>query len=184
MPKHSMMAPKPSRMSRMIVDREPASHPYNIRRVEQLILEDRRMNVRDISAELGIRIGSVESIIYEHLQYRKLTPRWVPKLVNFEQKFTRLEVCQRLLTRYEAERDNFLTRFFTTDETWVHYYVPKARCHLKSGGRRRKGRQSKRRQQCPRVRICVLCSGTGRACCTSISCAVNVASMLHISLTF
>ena len=38
--------------------------------ITQLILEDRRRNVRDISADLGISIGSVESIIHEHLQYR------------------------------------------------------------------------------------------------------------------
>ncbi|XP_026805906.1 protein GVQW3-like [Rhopalosiphum maidis] len=56
-------------------DRRPRTSvtPDNIRRVEQLILEDRRMNVRDISAEVGISIGSVESIIHEHLQYLKIT---------------------------------------------------------------------------------------------------------------
>ncbi|XP_011859225.1 PREDICTED: putative uncharacterized protein FLJ37770, partial [Vollenhovia emeryi] len=45
-------------------DRRPRTSitPVNIRRVEQLILEDRRMNVRNISAELGISIVSVESI--------------------------------------------------------------------------------------------------------------------------
>ncbi|XP_033225726.1 uncharacterized protein LOC117178408 [Belonocnema kinseyi] len=62
--------------------------PDNIRRVEQMILEDCRMNVRDISAELGISIGCVESIIHEHLQYRKVTARWIPQLLKFEQKFT------------------------------------------------------------------------------------------------
>nr|CAI5864224.1 unnamed protein product [Callosobruchus analis] len=89
------------------------------------------MNVRDILAELGISVGSVESIIHEHLQYRKITARWVPTLLNFEQKFTRLEVCQLLLTRYEAEGDDFLTRIFTTDETCVHYYTPESKVSSK-----------------------------------------------------
>lgn len=122
-------------------DRRPRTSitPDNIRRVEQIILEDRRMNVRDISAELGISIGSVESIIHEHLQYRKVTARWVPKLLNFEQKFTRWEVCRRLLTRYEAEGDDFLTRIFTTDETWVHYYTPESKVSSKEWRKKEEG---------------------------------------------
>ncbi|XP_033222502.1 protein GVQW3-like [Belonocnema kinseyi] len=50
-------------------DRRPRTSmiPDNIRCVEEMILEDRRMNVRDISAELSISIGSVESIIHAHL---------------------------------------------------------------------------------------------------------------------
>ncbi|XP_033224449.1 protein GVQW3-like [Belonocnema kinseyi] len=78
-------------------DRRPRTSitPDNIRRVDQMILEDCRMNARDISSELGISIGSVESIIHEHLQYRKVTARWVLKLLNFEQTFTRFEICRR-----------------------------------------------------------------------------------------
>ncbi|XP_033229130.1 protein GVQW3-like [Belonocnema kinseyi] len=56
-------------------DRRPRTSmtPNNICRVKQMILENRRMNVRDISAELGISIGSVKSSIHEYLQYRKVT---------------------------------------------------------------------------------------------------------------
>ncbi|XP_033224918.1 uncharacterized protein LOC117177919 [Belonocnema kinseyi] len=113
--------------------------PDNMRRVEQMILEDRWMNVRDILAELGISIGSVESIIHEHLQYRKVTVRWVPKLLNFEQKFTRLEVCRRLLMRYEAEGDGFLTRIFTIDETWVCYYTSESKVSSKEKRKKEEG---------------------------------------------
>lgn len=117
------------------------------------------MNVRDISAELGISIGSVESIIYKHIVVAisglcpvgswftldvsrtavvRILKGTVPlrmhnriKLLNFEQKFTRLEVCRRLLTRYDVEGDGFLTRIFTTDETWVHYYTPESKVSSK-----------------------------------------------------
>ncbi|XP_033218107.1 protein GVQW3-like [Belonocnema kinseyi] len=125
-------------------DRRPriSMTPDNIRCVEQMILDDRRMNVRDISAELGISIGTVESIIHENLQYRKVTSRWVPKLFNFEQKFTRLEVCRRLLTRYEAEGAVFEHESSLQTRHGCTITLPKARCRLKSGGRRRKGRQS------------------------------------------
>ncbi len=99
----------------------------NAKAVEKIILEDRRVNIRDIAEELDISVGSVETIIHERLGYRKITARWVPKLLNFEQKFTRREVCTRLLQRYETEGENFLRRVFTTDETWVHYYTPESK---------------------------------------------------------
>lgn len=67
--------------------------------------------------ELGISIGSIETIIHGRLGYRKISARWVPRLLNFEQKFTRWEVCTRLLQRYEEVGENLLRRIFTTDET-------------------------------------------------------------------
>ncbi|KAL3266269.1 hypothetical protein HHI36_010449 [Cryptolaemus montrouzieri] len=77
--KNSRMAAKPLRMSHIIVDREPASKPRNIRCVEKVVLEDRIRNIRNIPAKIGIIIGSVEFIIHEH-KYRKITARWVSKL--------------------------------------------------------------------------------------------------------
>lgn len=38
------------------------------------------------SSEICISIGSVESIIHENLQYHQMTPQFVHKLFNFEQK--------------------------------------------------------------------------------------------------
>lgn len=99
----------------------------NVSAVEKLILEDRRSTVRDMAAKLGISVGSIEQIMHERLGYRKISARWVPRLLNFEQKFTRWEVCTRLLQRYEEEGENLLHRIFTTDETWVHYYTPESK---------------------------------------------------------
>ncbi|KAK7601555.1 hypothetical protein V9T40_008996 [Parthenolecanium corni] len=96
----------------------------NIDRVEQLILEDRRTTIKEMAEEVGISVGSIETIIHKHLRYRKVSARWVPHLLNFDQKFTREEICERLLARYDAEGDDFIKKIFTTDETWVHYYTP------------------------------------------------------------
>ena len=95
--------------------------------IEKLILENRRVHVRDMTDELGISVGSVESIIHERLGFRKISARWVPKLLNFDQKFTHEEICERLLERYRTEGEGLLARIFTTDETWVHYYTPECK---------------------------------------------------------
>jgi len=99
----------------------------NIRAVTRLIAEDRRVSVKTIASEVGISYGSAQQIITDHLEYRKVSARWVPRLLNADQKLNRLEVCQRLLERYQQEGDDFLGRIVTGDESWVHHYTPESK---------------------------------------------------------
>jgi len=39
-------------------------------------------------------------------------------------KERRVDACQELLKRFEAECDGFLGRIVTGDETWVRYHQP------------------------------------------------------------
>ena len=50
----------------------------NTKAVENIILEDHRVNIRDIAEGIGISVGSVETIMHERLGYRKITARWAP----------------------------------------------------------------------------------------------------------
>ena len=60
--------------------------PENIAAVRDLIKGDRRLTVVEICQELGISYGSVESIIKNELQFRKISARWVPRLLSDQQK--------------------------------------------------------------------------------------------------
>jgi hypothetical protein len=57
-------------------------------------------------------------------------------------KERRVEACQELLKRFEAESDGFLGRTVTGDETWVHYHQPETKkaseewCHTSSKNRK------------------------------------------------
>ena len=51
----------------------------NKKRVENLILSDRRVTVEDICAHTGLTHGTVMRIIKEALQMTKVSARWVPK---------------------------------------------------------------------------------------------------------
>lgn len=62
-----------------------------------------------------------------------------------------LKICRRLLARYEAEWDSFLTRIFTADDTWIHYHSPESMVSPKNC---RKGKGA----PVPAVRLCVLYS--------------------------
>ena len=101
--------------------------PENINRIEHLILDNRRINVREVSEELGISIGSVENIIHNELKFSKVSARWVPRLLTPEQLEKRVEVSKQLLERYENEGEDFLDSIVTCDETWVHHFTPESK---------------------------------------------------------
>ena len=58
----------------------------SVRQVETAILEDRRITIRQIAQEVKISIGSVETIIHEHLHMQKVSARWIPRLLTPFQK--------------------------------------------------------------------------------------------------
>ena len=99
----------------------------NIKGVEGLIKHDRRITIDEIAFSVGISHGSVQAIIQDHLLFRKVSARWVPRLLSSEQKTTRVEISQRLLNRFEEEGNAFLERILTCDETWVHHYTPESK---------------------------------------------------------
>ena len=39
----------------------------------------------------------------------------------------RVDICQKHLDRYGNERDIFLDRIITGDETWIHHYGPESK---------------------------------------------------------
>ena len=53
--------------------------------------------------------------------------RWVPRELTAEQKRKSVEICQRLLDRYNNEGERFFSRKVTGDETWVHHYEPESK---------------------------------------------------------
>uniref|UniRef100_A0A1B0G5T2 Uncharacterized protein n=1 Tax=Glossina morsitans morsitans TaxID=37546 RepID=A0A1B0G5T2_GLOMM len=95
--------------------------PEKIKKVHEIVLEDRKVKLREIADTLRISEGSVFTILHEHLAMRKLCSKWVPRLLTFDQKRQRVrdsEYCLKLLRR---NKEDFLTRYVTMDETWIHH---------------------------------------------------------------
>ena len=82
----------------------------NIDTAEKCSLEDRRATVSTIAAELSPSVGSVEKIIREHLKFRKVSVRWVPKQLNGDQKQPRDDVSRGMVNRYRRKEASFLSR--------------------------------------------------------------------------
>ena len=53
-------------------------------------MQDRRITVRELADEVGVSIGSVRSILTQDLGLRRVSAKFVPKLLTMEQKQLRL----------------------------------------------------------------------------------------------
>jgi histone-lysine N-methyltransferase SETMAR len=92
----------------------------NEERVNQLILQDRRITTRGLREAVEIGFSALDTIL-KKLCFRKLCARWVPRMLTGDHKE------QRLQCRYESLSDDFLDSIVTGDETWVHHYEPESK---------------------------------------------------------
>ncbi|XP_018365426.1 PREDICTED: putative uncharacterized protein FLJ37770 [Trachymyrmex cornetzi] len=84
-------------------DEERAGHPStsttdeNIDEVKKIVLANRRITVREVAEDLNISIGSCHSIFTNDLGMRRVAAKFVPKLLNFDQKQHRINIAKELL---------------------------------------------------------------------------------------
>ncbi|UYV69131.1 hypothetical protein LAZ67_6002522 [Cordylochernes scorpioides] len=92
-----------------------------INEVEKMILANHRITVREVAEDLNISIGSYHSIFINDLGIRRVATKFVPKLLNCDQKQHRMNIANEIL---DSVRDdpNFLQRVITGDEAWVYGY--------------------------------------------------------------
>lgn len=69
----------------------------NIAAVDLAIKQNRRISVLELSSNVGVSVGSVDTIIHEHLLYSKVSARWVPKMLAEQHKQACFSACQQLL---------------------------------------------------------------------------------------
>ncbi|UYV84646.1 hypothetical protein LAZ67_X002944 [Cordylochernes scorpioides] len=108
-------------------DEERAGRPSTsttdekINKVEKMILANRRITDREVAEDLNISIGSCHSIFINDLGMRRVAAKFVPKLLNCDQKQHRMNIANEIL---DSVRDdpNLLQRVITGDEAWVYGY--------------------------------------------------------------
>lgn len=101
--------------------------PDFIDKVHDIVLADRRLKVREIAKMVGISVDRVHHILHEELRMTKLSARWVPRLLTPEQKRNRETTSEGNLKMYMRNPPEFLRRFVTVDETWIHHYTPETK---------------------------------------------------------
>jgi len=104
-----------------------ATDETNVKAVESLVVEDRRITIQQIADTLDISTGTVHGILHDQLQMRKVCARWVPHLLSPDQRYERVQASQELLARYSTEGNDFLFRIITGDESYIYYYDPESK---------------------------------------------------------
>ena len=58
----------------------------NVEKVKEMVMNDRRITIREVADDVGISIGSCHDIFSNVLGMKRVAAKSVPKLLNFEQK--------------------------------------------------------------------------------------------------
>ena len=67
-------------------------------KVKEMVMNDRLITIREAADDVGILIDSCHEIFSNVLGMKRVAAKFVPKLLNFEQKQQRMEVAQESLT--------------------------------------------------------------------------------------
>ncbi|UYV78250.1 hypothetical protein LAZ67_16000683 [Cordylochernes scorpioides] len=139
-------------------DEERAGRPSTsstdekINEVKKMILANRRITVREVAEDLNISIGSCHSIFINDLGMRRVAAKFVPKLLNCDQKQHRMNIANEML---DSVRDdpNLLQRAITGDEAWVYGYDVEAKAQSSQWKLPHEPRPKKARQVRSNVKV-------------------------------
>lgn len=86
-----------------------------------MVLNNRRITIREVAYHAGISNGSFYEIFSNVLGMKHVAAKFVPKLLNFEQKQQRMDVAKESLNEVNGDA-GLLKRVITGDETGVYGY--------------------------------------------------------------
>ena len=95
-------------------------------RVQEIIRANRRLTIREVAEHVGIAFGTCQKILTEELQMRRVTAKFVPRLLTAEQKDNRMSICTDLCERAQ-NNPNFMSSVLSGDECWVYGYDPQTK---------------------------------------------------------
>ena len=75
--------------------------------------------------------STVIKILREKLSMKKLSTRWVPFLLTAENKRNHVTDSMAGLALFRHNPSEFLSRYITVDETWIHFHTPETKEHSK-----------------------------------------------------
>lgn len=104
-----------------------ATSDENVKKVEKLVLEDARIKLQTLAEMTSLSVGTIHTIMHDHLNLSKVSARWVPRMLTAPQKQVRVECCKEFLELCGENSSNILDRIVTGDETWVHHYDPESK---------------------------------------------------------
>ena len=127
-----------------------------IKAVEADIKEDRRISVRDLAAKHAVSIGTINTVLHRDLGLVKKSARWVPKLLDKDQKAERVRCSKKFLALATNKKINFLNNLVTMDESAVCFHTPETKNQSKQWLKKGTPGPCKARSQASRKKQMVL----------------------------
>ena len=93
----------------------------NTEAVTKIIMENRQITIREVAEDIGISVGSCHAIFSDILGLKRVAAKFVPKLLNFDQKARRMTIAQEIFNDDNDDPD-LLKKVITGDESWVYSY--------------------------------------------------------------
>lgn len=137
----------------------------NVQKVEKLVLADRRIKLCQIVEELQISKERVGEILHKHLHMKKISARWVPRMLTPLDKQRRLESCKEFLDLCQPDLDEICNRIVTSDETWIRQYDPESKQESMQWIKKEKDHQRNSKLKSRRRRFWLPFSGIAREYC-------------------
>ncbi|XP_020296620.1 putative uncharacterized protein FLJ37770 [Pseudomyrmex gracilis] len=97
-----------------LVDDERSGRPKtaitddNIAQVHQMVLDNRRIKVREIGEAMNMSKERVCHILNKDLGMRKLSARWVPRLLTLNEKRVRMNISNALLAQFRRNKSELI----------------------------------------------------------------------------
>jgi len=85
-----------------------ATTPEIIEQVHDMVLDDKRMKVREIAETIGISKERIGYILHEEFDMKKLCARWVPCLLTADQKCTCMKISEQCLEHFNKNKTDFV----------------------------------------------------------------------------
>ncbi|GBP11963.1 Putative uncharacterized protein FLJ37770 [Eumeta japonica] len=119
----------------------------NVRKIEKLVLADRKIKLWHIAEELQISKERVGEIIHEHMNMRKISARWVPKMLTPFDKQRRLQTSKDFLELVGDNIDEICDRIVTVDKPGFVNTIRNLNRRPYNGRKKEKGRRNSSRTE-------------------------------------
>lgn len=92
----------------------------NIEQVRSNINVDPHITIEELQAQTDLSHGTIQRIISDHLNLRKITARYIPKQLTDSQRAERVQICKENLAKFESGAWR-LCDVTTGDESWFNH---------------------------------------------------------------
>lgn len=102
-------------------------------KIQELLDRNEFLSQKQIARELGVDAKTVHKCLIEDLDYCKVNFKWIPHMLNNEQKAQRCQIANELLSQLESLGPLAWRNVITGDETWIYLDNPRTSMWQKSG---------------------------------------------------